>query len=154
MPAVREPLANVHAPSGKLCDTITFERLQILYHAFTQSQQNQPEVHQHYHNPSFEHALARLLNRYSNKHTIENKNTKTKTHWATPDEYIKAMADGLGTTTERLASPLNFNRASDSYCSMYTEDRLFGATPDAYSHKWQDHFKLTQNMKQKTWRRP
>ena len=62
---------------------------------------------------------------------------------------MKAMADGLGTTTERLASPLNFNRASDSYCNMYTEDRLFGATPDAYSHKRQDHFKLTQNVKQR-----
>ena len=78
MPAVGEPLANVHTPSGKLYGTITFEQLQILYHAFTQSRQNQPEVHQHHHNPTFEHVLACLLNRYSNKHTIENKTTKNK----------------------------------------------------------------------------
>ena len=41
VPPADKPLANVYAPSGKLCGTITFERLQILYHAFTQSQQSQ-----------------------------------------------------------------------------------------------------------------
>ena len=35
MPPAGKPLANVYPPSGKLCGTITFERLQILYHAFT-----------------------------------------------------------------------------------------------------------------------
>lgn len=29
MPPARKPLANVYAPSGKLCGTITFARLQI-----------------------------------------------------------------------------------------------------------------------------
>ena len=38
MPPAGKPLANVYAPSSKLCGTITFERLQFLYHAFTQSQ--------------------------------------------------------------------------------------------------------------------
>ena len=50
---------------------------------------------------------------------------------------MKAIVDGLSITTERFASPLNFNVASNSYCSMYSEDRLFGATHDAYSHNWQ-----------------
>ena len=50
---------------------------------------------------------------------------------------MKAIVDGLSITTERFASPLNFNVASDSYCSTYSEDRLFGAIHDAYSHKWQ-----------------
>ena len=136
MPTAGKTLANVYAPSGKLCGTITFERLQILYHAFTQSRQNQPEVHQQHRNPTFEHALARLLNRYSNKHTMESKTIRIKNHWTTPDEYMKAIVDGLSITTERFASPLNFNVASDSYC-MYSEDKLFGATHDAYSHKWQ-----------------
>ena len=137
MPPAGKPLANVYTPSGKLCGTITFERLQILYHTFTQSQQNQPEVHQQHHNPTFEHALARLLSRYSDKHTLESKTTRTKNHRAIPDEYMKAIVDGLSITTERFASPLNFNVASNSYCSMYSEDRLFGATHDAYSHNWQ-----------------
>ena len=119
MPPAGKPLANVYAPSGKLCGTITFERLQILYHAFTLSQQNQPEIHQQHHNPTFEHALARLLSRNSNKHTLKSKTTKIKNHWATPDEYMKAIVDGLSITTERFASPLNFDVASDSYCSMY-----------------------------------
>ena len=79
MPLAGKPLANVYAPSGKLRGTVTFERLQILYHAFTQTRQNQPKVHQQHHSPTFEHALARLLNRYSNKHTMENKTTKINT---------------------------------------------------------------------------
>ena len=132
-----KPLANVYAPSGNLCGAVTFERLQILYHAFTQSRQNQPEVHQQHRSPTFEHALARLLNRYSNKHTMENKTTRINNRWATPDEYMKAIVDGLSVTNERFASPLDFNVASDSYCSMYSEDRLCGATHDAYSHRWQ-----------------
>ena len=137
MPPASKPLANIYAPSGKLCGTITFERLQILYHAFTQSQQNQPAVHQQHYNLTFEYALARLLSRYSKKHTLKSKTTRMKNHWATPDEYMKAIVDGLSITTERFASPLNFNVASDCYCSMYSQDRLFGATHDAYSHKWQ-----------------
>ena len=62
-----KPLANVYAPSGKLCGTIIFERLRIMYHAFFQSRQKQPKIHQQHHNPTFEHALARLLGRYANK---------------------------------------------------------------------------------------
>ena len=139
MPPAGKHLANVYAPSGRLCGTITFEQLQLLYHAFTQSQKNEPEVHQQHYNQTFEHALARLLNRYSNKHTMENKTTRTQNRWTTPDEYMKAIADGLSTTTERFAFPLNFIKfkASNSYCSMYSKDKLFGATHDAYSHRWQ-----------------
>ena len=68
---------------------------------------------------------------------MENKTTKIRNHWATPDEYMKAIAHGLSTTTERFASPLNFNKASANYCSMYSEDKLFGATHDGFSHIWQ-----------------
>ena len=135
MPPAGKPLANVYAPSGKLCGTVTFERLQILYHAFTQYRQNQPEVHQQHHSPTFEYAVTCLLNRYSNKHTMENKTTRINNPWATPDEYMKAIVDGLSIATESFASPLDFIVASDSYCSMYSEDRLFGATHDAYSHR-------------------
>ena len=143
----------------KLCGTITFERLQILYYAFTQSQQNEPaRVHQQHHNPTFEHALARVLNRYSNKHTMENKTTRTKNHWTTPDEYMKAIADGPSTTTKRSPSPLNFNKASDSYCNMYSDLQRTGCTclgqpMMSTVTNGKDHLKLTQSMKQKTWKR-
>lgn len=100
MPSGGKPLANLCALSGTLCGTTTFERLQILHHAFTQSQQNQPEVHQQHHNLTYEHALARLLNRYSSKHTMESKTMGTQNQWATPDEYMKAIVDGLSITTE------------------------------------------------------
>ena len=137
VPPADKPLANVYAPSGKLCGAITFERLQIVrVYALTRSRQNQPKIHQH-HNPTFEHALARLLGRYANKQSTGNKGTKIKNHLVTPEAYMKALASGLGVTTERFASPLNFNICFDSCCSMHSEDSLFGATLDAYSHKWQ-----------------
>ena len=69
-----DPLANIHAPTGKLYGTITFKRLQILYHAFNHTQQHHPELHDEYHNPSFAQAIARLLSRYTNKHNANNRN--------------------------------------------------------------------------------
>ena len=156
VPPADKPLANVYAPSGKLCGTITIERLHFLYHAFIQSRQNQPKIHQQHHNATFEHALARLLGRYANKQSTGNKGTKLKNHWATPDEYMNALANGLSVTTERCASPLNFNICFDSYCSMYSEDSMFGATHDAYSHKWQGSSQANpeyHSMKPKRWRK-
>ena len=55
----------------------------------------------------------------------------------TPTEYMQALIDGLSATTERFASPLNFNPLFESYYSIYLEDKLFGAAHDAYSCKWQ-----------------
>ena len=142
MPPASKPLANVYAPSGKLCGTITFEQLQILYHAFTQSQQSQPEVHQQlHHNPTFEHALARLLNRYSNKHTMENKTTRTKNHWATPNEYMKAIAEGLSMTRFAFATkPLKAIAAYTQRTCCLGQPMMPTVT------NGEDHPKLTQNM--------
>ena len=77
------------------------------------------------------------LGRYANKQSTGNKGTKIKNHWATQRMNIRALANGLSVTIERFASPLNFDICFDSYCSMHSEDSLFGATHDAYSHKWQ-----------------
>ena len=49
---------------------------------------------------------------------------------------MQAITAGLGATTERFASPLNFNPEFGSYHSMYSEDKLFGANHDAYSCRW------------------
>ena len=39
-------------------------------------------------------------------------------------------------TTERFASPLNFNPNMACYFSIYAEIALFGTNLDAYSVKW------------------
>ena len=56
--------------------------------------------------------------------------------WSTPNAFMTAVKAGLCTTTERFASPLNFNPQINCYCSMYKENQLFGANHDAFSCKW------------------
>ena len=49
---------------------------------------------------------------------------------------MKALINGLSLTTERFASPLNFNPAMTAYFSLYKEDQLFGANHNAFSARW------------------
>ena len=49
---------------------------------------------------------------------------------------MKALKEGLQTTTERFASPLNHSPELEAYFSWYEEDQLFGANHDAYSTRW------------------
>jgi len=124
---VRETVANVYNPSDKLCGSITMHRLCILYSAFRHSQLHQPETHKRYGHLDFPTAIARLLNRYTNKPTDGSKRSKLANQCTTPDKYMQALKDGLSVTTERFASPLNFNPNMTCYFSMYAEDALFGA---------------------------
>ena len=82
-------------------------------------------------------SIHHLVSRYADKHTKQVKRTKTSNHCSIPDGYMKALQIGLGTWTERFASPLNYNPTSRCYFSLYPEDRLFAANVDAYSCKWQ-----------------
>ncbi len=129
-------MANVYNPSGKLCGSITMHRLRILYSAFKHSQLHQPETHKHYGHLDFLIAIARLLNRYTNKPTDGSKRSKLANQCTTPDRYMQALRNGLSVTTERFSSSLNFNPDMKCYFSMYAEDALFGANFDAYSVKW------------------
>ena len=45
---VRETMAIVYNPSGKLCGSITMHHLHILYSAFRRSQLHQPDTHKQY----------------------------------------------------------------------------------------------------------
>ncbi len=45
---IKETMANVYNPSGKLCGSITMHRLRILYSAFRHSQLHQPDTHKQY----------------------------------------------------------------------------------------------------------
>ena len=153
VPPADRPLANVYAPSGKLCGTITFERLQILYHPFIQSRQNQPEIYQQHHNPTFEYALARLLGRYANKHSTGNKGTKIKNHWATPDEYMRALANGLIVTTERLHHHSTSTYALTATAACIQRTVYLGQHMMPIVTNGRDPHRPTQIMKPKTWRK-
>ena len=133
---IRETMANVYNSSGKLCGSITMHRLRVLYSTFRHSQLHQPDTHKHYGHLDFATAIARLLNRYTNKATDGSKRSKLANQCTTPDKYMQAFRDGLSVTTERFASPLSFNPIMACYFSMYAEDALFGANFDAYSVKW------------------
>ncbi len=133
---IKETVASVYNPSGKLCGSITMHRLRILYDAFRHSQLHQPDTHKEYGHLDFPTAIARLLNRYTNKASDGSKKSKLANQCTTPDRYMQAFRDGLSVTTERFASPLNFNPNMTCYFSMYAEDALFGANFDAYSVKW------------------
>ena len=65
---VRETVANVYNPSGKLCGSITMHRLCILYISFRHSQLHQPETHKRHGHLDYTTAIARLPNRYSWHH--------------------------------------------------------------------------------------
>ena len=131
---LKETTPNVYNPSGKLCRSITAHCLRILYSAFRHSQ-----LHHHTQKMwslGLSNSIARLLNRYTKKTSDGSKKSKLANQCTTPDRYIQAFKRGLSETTERFASPLNFNPNMTCYFSMYAEDALFGANFDAYSRKW------------------
>ena len=101
---IKETMANVYNPSGKLYGSITMHRLRILFSAFIHSHLHQPDTHKQYGHLDFPTAIARLLNRYTNKASDGCKNSKLANQCTTPDRYMHAFKDGLSVTTERFAS--------------------------------------------------
>ena len=91
---IKETMANVYYPSGKLCSSITMHRLRILYSAFRHSQLHHPDRHKQYGHLDFPTAIARLLNRYTNKASDGSKNHKLANQCTTPDRYMQAFKDG------------------------------------------------------------
>jgi len=90
-----ETMANVYNPSGKVCGSITMHRLRILYSAFRHSQLHQPDTHKYYGHLDFPTAIARLLNRYTNKPTDGSKRSKLANQCTTPDRYMQALRSKL-----------------------------------------------------------
>ena len=107
--SVRETMANVYIPSGKLCGSITTHHLRILYSTFRSSQVHQPETHKQHSHPDFSTAIARLLNRYTNKATDGSRKNKPANQCTSPDRCMQAFRGGFSVTTERFASPSNVN---------------------------------------------
>lgn len=79
-----QQLAHVYSPNGKSCGNINIARLLQLHQAFKYTRRHEPQVHQTHNSLSFEHAIARLLRRYTEKSkSVETQ--RLKHHWATPD---------------------------------------------------------------------
>ena len=90
---IKETMANVYNPSGKLCGSISMHRLRILYSAYRHSQLHQPDMHKQYGHLDFPTAIARLLNRYTNKATDGRKRSKLANQCTIPDRYMQAFRD-------------------------------------------------------------
>ena len=95
-------LARVYTASGKAFGTLTVERLKMLHRAFTHTQMHRKELHAHFNNPCFEYAVMKLLSRYGHGQAKGNREKGPKQEFSTPEGFVKALADGLNLTTEKL----------------------------------------------------
>ena len=130
------PLVSVYSDDGKVVGTITTERLNILYAAFNNMLNNEPELMNTLGATCFEHEVALLMNRY--KIPKEDDVIKTnKLRRSTPNVYMRAFMDGLGVQCERFASLLDFHLEMQQYYSLHDRGKVFGANTDAYRTKWQ-----------------
>ena len=92
-------------------------------------------------------AVGALLSRYKDGYKESAANTtKLHNHWATPDTYMHALAEGLSTDTDCFASPLNCSAHLTKYFSRYDEDAAFGANVDAFSSRWAVHPSVILSM--------
>jgi len=85
---------------------------------------------------SFEEEMYRLLMRYTPGNIIEGTKISTRAQQALPAPLHNMLHNLIGSTTERLASPLNVAGPTSAYWSLHERDRLFGANWNAYSVQW------------------
>ena len=100
-----------------------------------------PTTRSPHHSDSFFADVVALLRRYRENtptglRTAYNQDAhaiKLANHYATPPPVMEALHHAFSATTELFASPLNVHPATRHYCSVYDEDRAFGAYHDAYA---------------------
>eukprot|EP00775_Hariotina_reticulata_P006095 gene6095-biopygen7890 len=85
---------------------------------------------------SFEEELYSLVMRYSPGNIIHDIKISTRGQQALPQALHDLLHNLIGSSTERLASPLNVAPSTAAYWSLHDRDRLFGANWNAYSVKW------------------
>jgi hypothetical protein len=85
---------------------------------------------------SFEEELYRLLMRYTPWNTIDKTKISTRAQQALSTPLHNMLHNLIGSTTERLASPLNVAMHTSAYWSLHERDRLFGANWNAYYVQW------------------
>ena len=121
---MQQGMAHIILPDGTFSGSLTKSRLDTLYRLYTNVKAQRPSS-----TPAdFAEAVSNLLARYKDGFEASAGNkTKLCNHWATPDVYMLALAQGLNIHTERFASPLNCSPHLQAYFSRYSDDKLFGA---------------------------
>jgi hypothetical protein len=76
---------------------------------------------------SFEEELYRLLMRYTPGNTLDKIKISTRAQQALSAPMHKMLHNLIGSTIERLASPLNVAMPTSAFWPLHERDRLFGA---------------------------
>ena len=128
--------AYIYNPQGRCIGSMAGTRLMLLQANYMHTiQTGAPKLHA-IRATSFEEDVAKLVTRYRHGAPLPNRGTVEDKHQlTTPGHIVEALAL-FGATNERFASPLNFNPRLPTYCSLFPEDQLFGATLGAYDHIW------------------
>ena len=84
---------------------------------------------------------------------MENKTTRTKNKWTTLDEHMKAVAAGLSMTSKDLHLRSTSTKPLTAIAACTQRTGCLGQPMMPTVTNGKDHLKLTQNMKQKTWKR-
>eukprot|EP00775_Hariotina_reticulata_P006532 gene6532-biopygen8330 len=129
----RACLHHVDGSCTHLLDVATAAQLRARYlHVKT----NHDKLFSKLNGGSFEEELYSLVMRYSPGNIIHDIKISTRGQQALPQALHDLLHNLIGSSTERLASPLNVAPSTAAYWSLHDRDRLFGANWNAYSVKW------------------
>ena len=125
---------------GRCVGQICGPRLQVLWDRYNHVVSNDKDLADALGIRTFEEEVHHLLLRYKDGAVVRtgttNRVVNMKNHWATPPAIMTCLQQHLHITTERFASPLNFNAQMHTYYSCHERDQAFGATWNAFSVKW------------------
>jgi len=124
---------DVHLPSGKLAGRLTRSRITALHTAFQKCAVSYPNMTR----GTFSCEISNLLHRYNPGRKLAGQATLIPQHlWTTPTPVMTALQKNLGLTTERFASPLDYDPHMLHYYTPHEADRVFGANLEAFSTIW------------------
>jgi len=128
--------ACIHHADGRCTHVLAVDTTAQLYARYLHVKEHHPNLFHKLDGGSFEEELYRLLMRYTPGNVIDGTKISTRAQQALPAPLHNMLHTLIGSTTERLASPLNVAGPTSAYWSLHERDRLFGANWNAYSVQW------------------
>jgi len=128
--------ACIYQADGRCTHVMQPQAAAVLQQRFLHAQAKQPHLFDRMQAGTFEQELQRLLTRYTSGNVIAEKPIQHRDQQSLPHELSKTLHRLIGSTTERLASPLNVADHTATYWSLHERDQLFGAHWNAYNVKW------------------
>ena len=127
---MQQGTAHIIQPDGTFSGSLTKPHLDTIYKRYTSAEAQRSSS-----TPAdLTEAVSNLPARYKDGFEASaGDNTVLYNHWATPDVYLLALAQGLNIHTEMFASPLNCSPHLQAYFSRYSDDRVQTWTPSAAS---------------------